>query len=681
MNNWNYKKGGDYTQSSKFGIINKIHDNNKELILRKMEKKTGARVRPGCNERESANKRFITFKLENKASDFSRRSDTQQQPGRTRAPVKLLNISKENKMFVKISIAIFIGFFLFQNVMALAKETADQKFEALANKYIAELLKMNPEWATNLGEHAYDNRLNDYSLAGVKKEREFNAAYLEKLKAIPLDKLSKVNNIDARIMRDNLEYNLFQIDTLRGYEWNPMSYNVGGALNDLIARDFAPLKERLMNAKGRLEMIPSVVAAAKANLKNPPQVYTETAIAQNRGVINLIKGDLQTFADEAKMMDELAPAQTKAIAALEDYGNWLEKDLLPRSNGDFRLGDAKYRQKLKFALSSDMSKEDLLKRAEADLKATQDKMYQVAVPLYNQYFPDKKHRLVEKDNSSPADRKMVIKTVLDKLAESHPTNDTIVPMANEILDEATDFVRAKNLVTVPTEPVDVIVMPEFARGNSVAYFDSAGPLEKKNETFYAISPTPKDWTQNRKDSFFREYNDYMLNDLTVHEAMPGHYLQIMHANKFKAPTNIRALFSSGSFIEGWAVYAEQLMTENGFGGAETEMQQLKMKLRVIINAIIDQKIHTMGMTEKQAVDFMMNEGFQEEGEAVGKWKRAQLSSTQLSTYYVGSVEVNDIRRAYEAKYKGKVDLKKMHDEMLSFGSPPAKYVKEMMNLN
>ena len=596
-------------------------------------------------------------------------------------------------MFSKMFIAIFIGLFLFQSLTVYAKETVDRQFEMLANKYIAELLKMNPEWATNLGEHAYDNWLNDYSLAGVKKEREFNAAYLEKLKAIPFDKLSKVNNIDARIMRDNLEYNLFQIDTLRGYEWNPLVYNVGSALNDLISRDFAPLKERLTNVKGRLEAIPSVVAAAKANLKNPPRVYTETAIAQNKGVINLIKGELQMFIDEQAKTEltdnekkgfethltvntsaELAPAQAKAITALEDYGNWLEKDLLPRSNGDFRLGEAKYRQKLKFALSSEMSKEELLKRAEADLKATQDKMYEVARPLFDKYFPLKegeKYRVIKKE---------VIKAVLNKLAESHPTNDSIVPMANEILEEATEFVRAKDFVTVPTEPVDVIVMPEFARGSAVAYFDSAGPLEKKNETFFTISPTPKDWTDERKSSFFREYNDYMLKDLTVHEAMPGHYLQIMHSNRFVAPTKIRALFSSGSFVEGWAVYAEQLMAENGYGGAATEMQQLKMKLRVIINAIIDQKIHTAGMTEKEAIDFMMNEGFQEEGEAAGKWKRAQLSSTQLSTYYVGSVEVNDLRTAYEAKHKGKIDLKTMHDEMLSFGSPPAKYVKEMMNL-
>ncbi len=582
-------------------------------------------------------------------------------------------------MFIKSLTLMLIGLFFFQTAAAFSKETPDQKFEALANKYIAELLKMNPEWATNLGEHAYDNRLNDYSLIGIENSRKFNDAYFVQLLKIPFSKLSKVNNIDARIMRDNLEYNKFRLEVLREYEWNPMSYNVGSALNDLISRDFAPLIERLASAKARLEQIPNVVAAAKANLKNPPRVHTETAIAQNRGVISLIKGDLQMFADQVpEMKAELAPAQAQAVSALEDYGNWLEKDLLPRSTGDFRLGDAKYRQKLKFALSSDMSKEELLKRAEADLRATQNKMFDTALPLYKKFYPNGNNAI---KNSEAPGKKFIIKAVLDKLAESHPTNETIVDRANDILKETTEFVRAKNLVTVPTEPVKVIVMPEFARGSTVAYFDSAGPFEKKNETFYTISPTPKEWTEVRKNSFFREYNDYMLQDLTIHEAMPGHYLQIMHSNKFKAPTMIRALFGSGTFTEGWAVYAEQLMAEHGYGGAEVEMQQLKMKLRVIINSIIDQKIHTAGMTEKEAIAFMMNEGFQEEGEAAGKWKRAQLSSTQLSTYYVGSVEINDLRRAYEAKHKGKIDLKKMHDEMLSFGSPPAKYVKEMMNLN
>jgi len=580
-------------------------------------------------------------------------------------------------MLNKILAVTLIGLFLFQNATAFANaDTADVQFEKLANKYIAEFLAMNPEWATGLGEHKYDYRLNDYSVEAVKKERDLTQKYLDELNKIAFDKLSKVNNVDARIMRENLEYGIFQKDVLRAYEWNPMNYNVGGALNDLISRDFAPLKDQMKSAKGRLESIPNVVAAAKKNLKNPPRIYTETAIAQNKGVIGLSKGDLQMYIDRAEMKAELAPAQTVAVAALTDYGKWLETDLLPRSTGDFRLGEAKYRQKLKFALSSEMSKEDLLVRAEADLKATQDKMAKIARTIYEKNYVVKESR-----NQIITDKKTLIKAVLDKLAESRPTNENIVSQANGDLQETTEFVRKNNLVTVPEEPVKVIEMPEFARGSAVAYFDSAGPFEKKNETYFTISPTPNDWTAARKESFFKEYNDYMLQDLTIHEAMPGHYLQIMHSNKFKAPTPIRALFSSGSFVEGWAVYAEQLMAEKGYGGAEVEMQQLKMKLRVIINAIIDQKIHTQGMTEKEAVDFMMNEGFQEEGEAAGKWKRAQMSSTQLSTYYVGAVEINDLRRAYEAKNKGKVDLKKMHDAMLSFGSPPAKYVKEMLELN
>ena len=588
-------------------------------------------------------------------------------------------------MFNKTLALVTVGLLLFQNITAFSnKDTADAAFEKLANKYIAELMERNPESATQLGVHQYDNRLNDYSLEGVKKDREFTQQYLDDLNKISFDKLSKVNNVDARIFRENLEYAIFQTDVLREYEWNPMNYNAGGAINNLISRDFAPLKERLTNAKGRLEAIPNVIAAAKKNLKNPPRIYTETAIAQNKGVIGLITGDLQMFVDRAGMKAELAPAQAKAVAALTDYGKWLETDLLPRSNGDFRLGEAKYRQKLKFALSSDMSKEDLLARAEADLKATQNRMFEVAAQLTLQPLnanPDPKRGIaVMNMRIEDTEKKRVIKKILDKLAEKHPTNENIVAQASKDLKETTNFVRKNNLVTVPTEPVKVIEMPEFARGSAVAYFDSAGPFEKKNETYFTISPTPNEWTAQRKASFFKEYNDYMLQDLTIHEAMPGHYLQIMHSNQFKAPTPIRALFSSGSFVEGWAVYAEQLMAEKGHGGAEVEMQQLKMKLRVIINAIIDQKIHTAKMTEKEAIDFMMNEGFQEEGEAAGKWKRAQLSSTQLSTYYVGSVEVNDIRTAYEAKNGGKVDMKQMHDLMLSFGSPPAKYVKEMMNL-
>ncbi|HZH35242.1 MAG TPA: DUF885 family protein, partial [Pyrinomonadaceae bacterium] len=386
----------------------------------------------------------------------------------------------------------------------MTKETADQQFEKLARAYIEELLVLNPEWATQLGDHRFDNRLNDYSRAGIAKNREFNERFLKQLKAISFDKLSKVNNVDARIMRDNLEYNIFQIDVLREHEWNPLYYNPGTAINNLTSRDFAPLTERLANVKARLLLIPNVVAAAKANLKNPPRVHTETAIAQNTGVIGLIRDDLEMFVKDApEMREAITAAQKTAISALEDYGKWLKDDLLPRSTGDFRIGDAKYRQKLRFALESDLPKEELLKRAEADLRATQETMYTVAMSLYPKLFPNGNEAA---KTSETTGKKFVIKSVLNKLAQSRPTNETIVGQANKDVIETTEFVHRHNLITVPTEPVEVIVMPEFARGSSFAYFDSAGTLEKKNETFYAISPTPKDWTPQRAESFFREYN-------------------------------------------------------------------------------------------------------------------------------------------------------------------------------
>jgi uncharacterized protein (DUF885 family) len=556
------------------------------------------------------------------------------------------------------------------------KETADQKFETLARSYIEKLLEMEPERATQLGDHRYDNRLNDYSAEGIKRSRAFTQEYLKELAAIPVKSMSRTNSIDYRIMRSRLEYNLFQIDVLREYEWNPLRYNIGNAIYELLARDFAPLKSRLLSAKERLKEVPMVVAAAKANLKIPPLIHTQTAISQNKGTINLIRNELNSFvAQEPDVKAELVAAQTVAIEALEDYGRWLEKDLLPRSTGDFRLGDEKYRRKLAFALESDLTKEEILRRGMSDLKTTQDAMYEVALPIYKKYFPE------ERSAAKLADKKQVIKAVLAKLAETRPTNETIVGLASQDLKETTDFVRSHGVVTVPEEPVKIIVMPEFDRGVAVAYCRSAPPLEPKGETLFAISPTPKDWTTARIESFFREYNNYMIHDLTIHEAMPGHYLQLAHSNKFKAPTLIRAIFRSGTFAEGWAVYAEQVMAEQGYGGAEVRMQQLKMKLRTIINAIIDQKIHTNGMTEEEAMALMMDEGFQEEGEAAGKWTRARLTSTQLSTYYVGVLEVNDIRRAYEAKMKGgAVDYKKLHDLMLSFGTPAPKYVRESIGL-
>ena len=557
-----------------------------------------------------------------------------------------------------------------------AETAADAAFEKLASESIEALLKFSPETATQLGDHRYDGELSDYSAAAIAARVEQLRGESAALAQIDQAALTGANRADAEILGLQLKAMLFTLTEERPQDWNPLSYNdsLANAVYLLVARDFAPAAERLRSAKSRLEAMPRVIAQIKANLRNPPRIHTETTITQTAGAIEFVKTGLDPLFEKApEMRAELAPAQEKAAAALADYKAWLEKDVLPTANGDFRLGKEKFREKLHYALDSDMPPEVILQRAERELETTTDELYATALPLFKTYFPDAGEK-------AQADRPRVIRAVLDRLAEKHANDDTVVERAKEITKEATAFVRAKHLMTVPDTPLNVIVLPEFQRGVAIAYCDAPGALEKNGETFFSVSPTPADWTKERKESFYREYNDYMLHDLAVHEAMPGHYLQLAHSNQFHAPTLVRAVFSSGSFIEGWAVYAERVMAESGFGGPEVRMQQLKMRLRAIINAILDNKVHTAGMTEQEALDLMEKRGFQEEGEAVGKWRRACQSSTQLSTYFVGTVEHDDMRAAAEKKEGAAFDLMKYHDLVLSRGSPPVKYVRRELGL-
>jgi uncharacterized protein (DUF885 family) len=557
--------------------------------------------------------------------------------------------------------------------LAAAPANGDARFEAFAQKYIQELLDRDPETATRLGEHRNDARLNDYSAAGVQKDLAAARSALAELSRIELATLSSEDAVDARILRNRLDSQIYELATIRGWQWNPLLYNPGGAIYALVSREFAPPEQRLRSVIGRLNGVPGVVAAAKENLKMPPRVHTETAILQIKGTVRLVKEQLEPLAKQVPALEkEFRAAQAGALSALEGYQEWLEKDLLPRSTGEFRLGDVKFRKKLRFALDSDLSKEEILRRAEADLKETHAAMHAAALQLWPKLFPGK---------PPPEDRAAAIKAVLDEAARKHPGNETVIAQASRDLAEVTTFVRERGIVTMLDEPLEIAPTPEFQRGVAVASCSPPGPLEKNAKTFYYISPTPQDWPASRVESFFREYNDDMLREITIHEAMPGHYLQLAHANRFRAPTLIRGVVASGTFIEGWATYAEQLMADAGYGGPEVRLQQLKMRLRFILNAIIDQKIHTEGMSEKEAIGRMMNDGFQEEGEAAGKWKRAQLTSTQLSTYYVGNAEMNDIRAAWEKDHGKYPDLRALHDGMLSFGNAAPKYIRERMGFS
>src|SRR6476660_5632667 len=535
----------------------------------------------------------------------------------------------------------------------------DDQFQQVAHDYIEGFLTSNPDYATELGDHRFDDKLTDYSAEARAQELARAQQTRQQLEAFnDLSQLTGANRVDIRLLRDNVDNEIFDIEELREWEWNPLVYNqsLANSIYLLVARDFAPAEQRIPNLRKRLEGIPAVIAQAKANLKHSPKIYTETAIEQTQGAISLVREGLSPLLNQApQAAKDLGPIQEKTAKALEDYKTWLQKDLLPRSDGDFRLGADKFRKKLRFALASDLSMEEIMQRAQADLAQTQKAIYETALPLYKKYFPNAGKATLE-------DKKKVTAAVLDKLGEQHPDDNTIVSYAQKIVREATDFTKQHDVVTVPEKPLEVIVMPEFKRGQGIAYCDSPGPLEHNGKTFFA------------------EYNNYMCRDLTVHEAMPGHYLQLAHANEFRAPTLVRAVFRSGTFIEGWAVYCEQMMAELGYGGPEVKMQQLKMRLRVICNAIIDQGIHAKNMSEKEAMDLMMKEGFQQEGEAVAKWKRARLSSAQLSTYFVGVAEHLDLRDRAKARDGTAFNLKNYNDTVISFGSPPVKYVRELMGL-
>jgi hypothetical protein len=301
-------------------------------------------------------------------------------------------------------------------------------------------------------------------------------------------------------------------------------------------------------------------------------------------------------------------------------------------------------------------------------------MYGISQKVYKQKYPYTEFP----DEPSAQYKQAIIRACLEMAYSNSPEPDRVVETAKGALAQATAFVREKDLVTLPPDPVEIIIMPEFQRGVSLAYCDSPGPLEVGLKTFYAVAPLPEDWTQQQIESFLREYNLLSINDQTMHEAMPGHYLQLAHSNRY--PGKLRSVLSSGVFIEGWAIYSERMMIDEGYLDGDPLMRLINLKwyLRGIANALMDQAIHTAGMTREQAMKLMMEDTFQEEREAAAKWIRAQLTSTQLSTYFVGTLEHFDLRRDIEKAWGKDFDLKRYHDKILSFGSPPVQVVRALL---
>jgi uncharacterized protein (DUF885 family) len=561
-----------------------------------------------------------------------------------------------------------------------APTAADARFEALGRRYIDEFGRYSPVSATQLGDHRYDGELDDLSGPGRARTLAWNRELLGQLQAIDRAQLSRPNQVDAALLDNQLRYSIWTEERLRDWSWDPQVYTqlAGQSLYGLLAREFAPLPDRLRSVTGRLEKLPRLLEQMRTNLvaAKVPSIHADTAVKQSPGVLSLVDelvvpnlGQLPE-ADRARLERAIADAR----AAVKTHQEWLEQQLQPSAKGDFRIGRELFDEKLAFALMSPLSREQIRTRAQSEIARTRAQMYEIA----RKVLTGRAGAPPTPATPTPAEQQLAIKAALDLASAERPERGAVVDTAKAALKEATDFVRRKDFVTVPDEPVDIILMPEFQRGVAVAYCDSPGPLDKGQRTFYAVSPIPDDWTPAQVESFLREYNTRSIANLTIHEAMPGHYLQLAHSNRY--PSVLRALLGSGPFVEGWAVYTERVMQDEGFRADDPLMHlvQLKWYLRSATNAIMDSAMHVDGMDRDAAMKLMTETGFQEEREAAGKWVRAQLSSAQLSTYFVGYQEHADLRAEAQKRGGTHFNLKAYHDQVLSYGSPPVRFVRELM---
>ena len=564
---------------------------------------------------------------------------------------------------------------------AASTAQADAQFAALSKRWLDGWLQLQPVAATQTGDHRHDALIDDLSTAGRQKGIDFSKQVLTELDALDVTKLSRENQVDLAILRNQVRYDIWTVETLQNWAWDPQLYSqlAGGALYTLMAREFAPMPQRLQAATARMEKIPTLFAQMRENLDvaRVPKIHAETVAKQNAGVLSIVDDMIvpqaaQLTGDERKRLDAAMATLKKAVA---EHQTWLDKTLVPNAKGEFRIGQQRYDEKLAFALNSPLSRADIRQRAEAAIKQTRVEMYDIA-----RKFLAGKPNAPKDMPEAPSDtqQQAVIEAALEMAYADRPARDKVVELAKQSTEQATAFVREKNLVSVPETPVEIILMPEFQRGVAVAYCDSPGPLDKGLDTFYAVSPIPDDWSQEQVDSFLREYNTRSIHELSIHEAMPGHYLQIAHSNKH--PSTLRAVLGSGSFIEGWAMYAEKVMDDAGYMGGDPLMQliQRKWALRAMANAVLDQAIHVDGMSRDDAMKLMTVTTFQQEREAAGKWVRAQLTSAQLPTYFVGYSEHLDLRREVEKLEGDKFNLKAFHDKVLSYGSPPVRFTRQLM---
>ncbi|MEO6152043.1 MAG: DUF885 domain-containing protein [Croceibacterium sp.] len=554
-----------------------------------------------------------------------------------------------------------------------APADANAAFSRLGRAYLDALLAQDPVAATQLGDHRRDGELPAIDAAGRAARAASDRALLAGLGTIDRARLTRDNQVDYALLKNALEYDLWDLTTLQTWAWNPQAYNssASNALYSLAARDFAPFPQRIAAITARMEQLPAYLAEARRQLDpaRVPRVHAETVARQNAGIMEIVDTIVVPELTKSGLpRARFDAARANLKAALTEHQTWLDSVLVPNAKGDFRLGPQRYDQKMRFELMSAMTRPELKAKALAAFADTRQQMERLARTL---------------PGCAGGTQQLAIECGLALSYAERAPRAQLEARTRETLEQATEFVRAKGFVGMPSGPVQVITMPTFNQGNSVAYDDAPGALEADLPNLFAVSPIPADWSESQAISFLTEYNTYMLNDLSIHEGMPGHYLQLDHAKRTRDP--LRAVLQSGPYIEGWAVYGEGLMAEQGYLGGEATLEgklfaltMLKMRLRSITNTVLDIGIQTEGMERDQAMSLMMTGAFQQEREAAGKWTRASLSSVQLLSYFTGFEEHMALRQEAMRRWGSKYNLRRYNDAVLAHGSPPVKYVRALM---
>ena len=553
----------------------------------------------------------------------------------------------------------------------------EMKLQAFFNHYLEEHFRQQPSEATRLGDHRFDGLLDDVSAAARRRWLQLDRDTLARLpQEVAYAQLTRDGQIDFEIFQHELQAGIWLAENTHPFEEDPRTY--GAYINDsvyqLLLQSTQPKETNIAHCLERMAQIPAVIAIARQTLTHPPKPILETAILQNRGAISFYETELFQFAGETPQRDRLRTAAASVAAGLKDYQQFLEGDLRARATGDWRLGRKKFARKLDLALDAGVTAEEVLSDAEAEFARVQRDLYVIARQLWSQYYP---RRPLPPDD--PAGRRETVTQVIAAVNQEHGKPEELIGDARATVENIKQFIRRHDVLRLP-EPdrCQVIEMPEFRRGNSLAYMDNAPPLDPAAASFYAISPPPSDWEAKRVESFLEEYNRHMLQILTIHEAYPGHYVQLACAAR--VPSLIRKVYQSGAYVEGWAVYGEQNMLDMGYGAGDLRLRlmQLKFYLRAVANAILDHKMHCDNMTDAQAMKLLVEDCFQSESEARLKIIRAKQSSTQLSTYFVGRMGHYRLRQKMERELGESFNLGRYHEAVISCGSVPLKYLPELV---